>query len=378
LLPEAQAGKRHATNQIPPPGDRFLANLLEDTMDAIVGLSPEQHVTLWNRGAEALFGWKAEEILGQPVSVLVPEGHQSELPELQRRVEREGHVSDFPAVRRRRDGKELRVRLTRTALHDKQGRLIGTSVIVRDETAHLEATRQMQHSEKMAAVGQLAAGVAHELGTPLNVIAGTAEALESDLGEGEEARVYLRTIREQAEACARLLRDMMNYARQPAFEMRAIDLNDCVEDTLRLAQRLFERDQITIATDLAADLPRTEADANQLQQVLMNVFINAWQAMGSDGELRVETEADPDRDAVMVRINDTGPGIKPTDLPHVFNPFFTTKRGGLGTGLGLAVCDQIITGHGGSITASSRPGRGATFTIRLPERQRRDVEAQAR
>ena len=270
------------------------------------------------------------------------------------------------------------MRLTRTALHDKQGRLIGTSVIVRDETAHLEATRQMQHSEKMAAVGQLAAGVAHELGTPLNVIAGTAEALESDLGEGEEARVYLRTIREQAEACARLLQDMMNYARQPAFEMRAIDLNACVEDTLRLAQRLFERDQITIATDLAPDLPRTEADANQLQQVLMNIFINAWQAMGSDGELRVETEADPDRDAVVVRISDTGPGIKPADLPHVFNPFFTTNRGGGGTGLGLAVCDQIIIGHGGSIAASSRPDHGATFTIRLPERQRRDVEAQAR
>lgn len=346
--------------------EQFVANVLADSADAILCLDLDNRITIWNRGAEALYGYRAEEILGKSVELLVPEEHREELHMLERRVREEGQVLNYPAVRRHRDGREINVTITRTALRDAEGRLVGTSVIIRDVTETVQKNRQLQHSEKMAAVGQLAAGIAHELGTPLNVISGTAEFLEGEAAGNPEFTEGLRTIRRQAQVCTRLLRDLMDYARRPTFEKAEVDLNACIRDTLRLVRRLFERDKIVTETALAENLAAIDGDANQLEQVFVNIFINAWQAMPGGGRLRVVTRPASGGEEVVVEIHDTGTGIAPEHLPHIFNPFFTTKEAGGGTGLGLAVCDQIVTAHGGSITASSQPGHGAVFTLRFP------------
>jgi two-component system NtrC family sensor kinase len=358
------------SNPILPPGEseQFLTNVLADSADAIICLDLEDRVTVWNRGAEVLYGYKREEILGQNVELLVPPEYVKELRVLRQRVKREGHVTNHPTIRRRRDGQEIHVTITRTALRDPEGRMIGTSVIVRDVTEAVQATRHLQHSEKMAAIGQLAAGIAHELGTPLGVISGTAEFLEGEIDGDAEMLEGLRTIRRQAQACTRLLRDLMDYARRPTFEVSGVDINTCMRDTLRLVQRLFERDKIRTETDLATGLPPIQGDANQLEQVFMNMFINAWQAMPGGGLLRVASHPTPGKDGVVVEISDTGMGIAPEHLPHIFNPFFTTKSAGGGTGLGLAVCDQIIEAHGGTIEATSTPGHGTSFLIAFPMR----------
>ncbi|NUP88597.1 MAG: PAS domain S-box protein [Candidatus Sumerlaeia bacterium] len=346
--------------------ERFLTSVLAESEDAILYLDPEERVTIFNRGAEKLYGWKAEEILGKPVEVLVPEERRDELPELTRAVHEDGRVLNYRTVRRRRDGTEINVVISRTAMRDPEGHFVGTSVIIRDVTADVQARRQIQHSEKMAAVGQLAAGIAHELGTPLNVISGTAELLETEAATGDELTEGLHTIRTQAETCRRLLRSLMDYARRPRFELTDLDLNASVEETIRLLQRLLERQHIRVDTRLEPGLPAIQADANQVEQVLMNIFMNAWQAMPGGGSLTITTHSVPKANEVQIEITDTGHGIAPEHLSQIFNPFFTTKGPGGGTGLGLAVCDQIVTAHGGRIVATSEPGRGTTFSVSFP------------
>lgn len=345
---------------------RYLRNILEDSSDAMACLDNDGRVTVWSRGAERLYGWSVQEILGKSVDVIIPEEFLNEHQLLQERVRKEGRIVNYPAVRRRRDGSEIHVTITRTALHGPTGEIVGTSILVHDVTNHVTAEKQYQHSEKLAAIGQLAAGIAHELGTPLNVISGTAEFLSSELGDNEVLSEGLLTLKRQAETCTRLLHDLMNYARRPASKLTHLDINATVSETIRLIQMAMQRDQVEVILNCEPGLPIITGDPNQLQQVLMNLFLNAWQAMPGGGELRVSTRTAVDGGYVIIEITDNGPGIRPEHLPHIFHPFFTTKASGGGTGLGLAVCEQIVEAHGGGLSATSREGKGAQFTLRLP------------
>jgi two-component system, NtrC family, sensor kinase len=228
-----------------------------------------------------------------------------------------------------------------------------------------EAREGLRQSERLASVGLLAAGVAHEIGNPLGAISGYAELARSRLDAGATAGAadFLARIAADARRIDAIVRDLLSLARPSGLELAPVALDAAIEDALRMA-RVMERFRgVDVALELAPDLPRVRADARRLTQVLLNVFLNAGDAMGGAGAVRVEARAAAGR--VEIRIADRGTGIPTQDLPRLFDPFFTTKAPGQGTGLGLAVSHAAMESFGGAIAAEPNPGGGAVFRLDL-------------
>jgi C4-dicarboxylate-specific signal transduction histidine kinase/CheY-like chemotaxis protein len=239
--------------------------------------------------------------------------------------------------------------------------------MVQERTRELEeAQNQLVQAEKMSVVGQLVSGVAHELNNPLAGVLGYSQLLlRMDLSE--EVRRGLDKIESEAERCRRIVQNLLIFARRNKPQKRPVDLNSMLESVLDLKAYQLKVDNVRIARDLQRNLPRTMADASQLQQVLMNIVHNAQQAMGEQkgsGVLTVRTRYREGR--IRLGISDTGPGIAPENLTRIFDPFFTTKEVGQGTGLGLSICYGIIQEHRGRIWAESRLGEGTTFHLEIP------------
>jgi len=236
--------------------------------------------------------------------------------------------------------------------------------------------KELIRSERMAAVGQLAAGLSHEIDNPIGIILGFAELMYEDFPEGDPRREDLATIIEESRRCKRIVRGLLDFSRPPALGVVPTDVNDVVSDTVQAAisQRMFKG--ITVELSLADSMPRIPADPDRLRQVFMNLLLNAAQAMPEGGRVDVLTDYDKNVSAVRVVLADNGPGIPPEDIDRVFEPFFTTKRPGEGTGLGLAICQRLLEEQGGTIGVESRQGEGARFTVTLPlgrERGRADA-----
>ncbi len=257
----------------------------------------------------------------------------------------------------------LDVSLTRTAVYDETGNLIGYSAILRDISERKRIERQLLAAERLATAGQVAAGVAHEIGAPLTAIAVAVDHMLQSrctfCGGGEEMHVLLS----QTDRIAKLARRLVNLAKPAGLVFNPTSINDVVEQATSLVQPQLGRQRIRLELELAPDLPVVNADDAQLQQVLINLFLNSQRAMAeTGGKLRVLTRAAPGEQVEIV-VSDTGPGIAESDLPHIFTPFFSRSGG---TGLGLALAAQIVKSHRGAIEVVSEPGRGAAFTIRLP------------
>jgi len=239
--------------------------------------------------------------------------------------------------------------------------------VVEDQKLRLTlAQQQMIQAAKLSALGELVAGVAHELNNPLTVLVGASDILEEQAPEG--LKEYAQMIREATDAARHIVRGLLTFGRQMPLERRHVTLDDLIEKVLALTAADLRIESVKVDRDMAADLPPVWADGHQLQQVLVNLVTNAKQAMAelpeAERRLKLTTRAlGPDR--VRISVEDTGPGIPAEVLPKIFDPFVTTK-GSAGTGLGLSISYGIIREHGGQITADSRPGRGATFTIDLP------------
>ena len=239
--------------------------------------------------------------------------------------------------------------------------------VVEDQKLRLSlAQQQMIQAAKLSALGELVAGVAHELNNPLTVLVGASDILEQQAPEG--LKEYAQMIRESTDAARHIVRGLLTFGRQMPLERRHVMLDELIEKVLALTAADLRIESVKVDRDMAADLPPVWADGNQLQQVLVNLVTNAKQAMAEQPEaerrLRVTTRA-LGVDRVQITLEDTGPGIPADVLPKIFDPFVTTK-GSAGTGLGLSISYGIIREHGGLITADSRPGHGATFTIDLP------------
>jgi PAS domain S-box-containing protein len=347
------------------PDPALVAAILDMAAEAIICVSADDRVLSFNRGAEKIFGWTTAEILGQPFAVLLPEEElaRGEIEWMRRTTIAQGAIRDFETRRKTKDGRILDVSLTRTAVYDEAGRLIGYSAILRDISDKKRIERQLLTAERLATAGQVAAGVAHEIGAPLTAISVAVDHMLQSrcnfCGGGEEMQVLLS----QTDRIARLARRLVNLAKPAGLVFAPTSVNDVVEQATSLVQPQLGRHHIRLARELAPGLPALHADEAQLQQVLINLFLNAQRAMAeTGGELRIATRA-VRADLVEIVVADTGPGIAEADLPHVFTPFFSRSGG---TGLGLALAAQIVKSHRGTIDVASRAGHGATFTIHLP------------
>ncbi len=250
------------------------------------------------------------------------------------------------------------------ALGEERARLAAkVEELTRANRALAEARESLLRSEKLATVGRLASGVAHEVGNPLGAISGFLDIARDRLGGGRLAEVqeYLSRIDAEVRRIDVTVRDLLDFARPARPVLAAIDLPAAVDASLRVARVQTRFKGVEVDLDLSPELPKVLADEHTLAQVLVNLFLNAGDALGGKGGVRVVARAGPDR--VVARVEDDGPGIAPADLPRVFDPFFSTKDPGQGTGLGLAICHRIMESYGGEIAAGNLPRGGAVFTL---------------
>jgi len=266
---------------------------------------------------------------------------------------------------------------TRTAniaiapLVTKKFSVIGRLIILDDITERIELESQLSQAEKLSSIGLLAAGVAHEVNTPLAVISSYAQMLTKQINGDAKLASLLDKITRQTFRASEIVNNLLNFSRTSATEFSDINLNKIVSETLTLLEHQFKTSRIKVETDLYTDLPSIHGNAGKLQQVFLNLFLNAKDAMSGGGTLRIQTN---NGNSVQVNISDTGSGIAPEHVNRIYDPFFTTKTApregqSRGTGLGLSVTYGIIQEHAGQIRVDSVPGKGTSFYLEFPLRK---------
>jgi two-component system, cell cycle sensor histidine kinase and response regulator CckA len=360
--------------------NEFIRALFDSSPVAIIATDLSLEVVQWNGAAERLFGWSAEEVIGKPYP-LASEAMQPEIARSRARALREGRFTDVQVQRVRRDGSLVDLSLSVGVIRNAQAEPSGFVLLAADlsERAKLEA--QLRHAQKMDAVGQLAGGIAHDFNNLLTVVTGYAGLLLSELPKDEPIRPDIKEIMSAADRAGVLTRQLLAFSRQQMLEPRVLDLNEVVEGMEQMLRRVLPAD-IKVAMQLDRSLGCVNADPGQLAQVLMNLIVNARDAMPDGGELVIETRdvrldgvdgsecagAAPG-DYVTLGVSDTGCGIDESIQQRIFEPFFTTKEYGKGSGLGLSTAHGIIAQSGGHIAVVSKPGRGTTFKVYLPRVQ---------
>jgi len=356
-----------------------LAAIVESSNDAICGEDLDDTIVSWNAAAERLYGYTAAEAVGRPVYLLVPPDEEGRLRAVLERLRHGEQVPPFEALRRHKDGKLIPVSISRSVIRDIHGRIIGTAAFHRDIRARLRLEEGLRQSQKMEAIGQLAGGVAHDFNNLLTIINGYAEILLTRPDLGAWARPFVEEIAKAGQRSASLTTQLLAFSRRQVLEPQTLNINERIQGIENILRRVIGED-VTLTTCLASDLGPVKADPGQIDQVFLNLAVNARDAMPTGGKLTITTanveisdahsnghaQAPPGR-YVLLAINDTGIGMTPEIQAHVFEPFFTTKERGKGTGLGLAVVHGVITQSGGHILVESQVGRGTTFKIYLPQ-----------
>ena len=341
--------------------------ITENVNDAIFLIDLEGRILFSNRRGTELTGYHLEEFRDRPIfSLLTPEGAQQAYARLQAAFAGQGVAPFFEAEVIRKDGSRFWAEVSGTNVV-KDGQVLGRLAVARDITERKRLREQLVQAEKLATLGQLIAGIAHELNNPLAAMVGHAQMLR--LGQ-QDPKVAARADRivDAAQRATRIVRNFLTVARRHHPERVAVSVNEIVTKTLELLAYQLRVSNIEVESALAPDLPQIAGDPHQLQQVVLNLVNNAIQAMapGGQGRLGVTSSLSPDRSTIRLAVTDNGPGIPPEHLPRVLEPFFTTKPQGEGTGLGLAIAQGIVTDHGGTIAVESTLGQGATFTVTLP------------
>jgi len=353
-----------------------LALIVDSSQDAIIGKNLDGIVMHWNKGAEHIYGYTAQEMIGRPISVLAPKDRADEIPTILQKIRNGQRVEYFESVRVTKDKRNLHVSISVSPIHDAEGRVVGASTIARNITAQKKIEDQLRQSQKMEAVGRLAGGVAHDFNNLLGIVTACSELLRSRVDANSVE--YIDNIREAAKRGASLTRQLLAFGRRQPVQTQLLDLNERLREVTKLLHPLMG-DDVEIAL-----LPRSataiiEADPGQLDQIVMNLAVNARDAMPRGGKLILETSVfDFDESFVrehpamvagryvMLAVSDNGTGMDEVTRSRIFEPFFTTKETGKGSGLGLATVYGIVKQGGGHVWVYSEPGHGTTFKIYLP------------
>lgn len=355
----------------------FLENIIESSVHAIVVADMKGVVLLMNESARKLFGYTDKVAVGKSIAEYhyTPGGARSVMKKL-RSPDYGGvgklHTTEMTVINS--SGEEIPVEMTASIIYE-EGKEIASMAIFQDLRPKIKTEKELEkariqlvQSDKLASIGRLAAGVAHELNNPLGGISMYSSLALEDLPKDSPAYRNLEKIGNQAQRCKGIVKALLDFSRQREPEIESVYVNDIIEEIFSLVetQSLFQNIEIT--KKLASNLPPIMGDKSQLQQVFLNLTLNAAEAMGDGGKLRVESFL---RDGfVEIEFADTGCGIPPEDIGKIFEPFFTTKSDQNGTGLGLAVSHGIIIKHKGTISFESKLNKGTTFTVKLPIKER--------
>ncbi len=368
-----QSQRRRMEQKIREAHD-FLNNIIQSSPDAIFATDMNGKIVLWNRVAEELLGYKAEEVVGKVNIVDVfADGIAVKMMQMMRSQEYggRGKLRSFPMVYERRDGSFVEGNLSAAIIYDARGEEVASVGIFVDLKERLDMERklrrtqeQLLHSEKLAAMGRLTSQLAHELNNPLYGIMNTLELLKTEIPPHNRRRKLLEMSLSETMRLSDMLRKMLSFSKPDQVRKKPLDVNQVLDEILMLHEKQLQEHSIIINTDFDPALPQVYASTDQLRQVFLNMTSNARDAMSGGGTLSVSTARAGDD--VLISFSDTGIGIKEEHLDKIFETFFTTKESVKGVGLGLSVCYGFIKDHGGNITVQSQPGQGTTFTIILP------------
>jgi PAS domain S-box-containing protein len=356
--------------------NEFFLNLIESSVDGIMVTDMKGNIIIFNKGAEVLTGHTAEEVIGKVhITQIYPEGVAKEIMKKLRSPEYGGIGKFIPSQLNivNKYGEEIPIQLSATLIYDGEGKEVASVGIFTDLRPRLmmenklqETHLQLVSSEKMASLGKLAAGIAHEINNPLGGILIYSSLMMEDLPEGDPKRGDLARIVQETSRCKDIVKSLLEFARQTEPKMEPTDINRAITDGLFFLENQALFHNIKIIKNLDPFLPFVRGNASQLKQVLINIIVNAAEAMHGNGAFTITSYPSPDRKGIILEFTDTGEGISEENLTRIFDPFFTTKEVGKGTGLGLATSYGIIEDHGGRISVRSKVGEGTTFTIELP------------
>ena len=357
----------------------YLQNILDNTQVLIVTADMEGNVVTFNRGAVVALGYRAEEVVGKPANLFYPD--RSERERLVRRVVQDGAVFDHQTDLVRKDGSLLPVSISLSQMTDPDGNMTGTVSMCKDISRRRELVSQLMLSERLAAVGRLASGVAHEINNPLAVMGEVTGYLEDILREDAESMTkealvaeltdWLPKLSQQVRRGRGITTRMLRFARNSQADSTELDVNAVVDETVPFLRKEADLAQVTIHREFESSLPPVFMEELQLEEILINLIRNAIQALRRQegGNLWLKTRAADGK--VRISIRDDGPGISEEVRDTLFDPFVTTKPPGQGTGLGLSICYGIIKRHDGEIRVDSTLDEGTTFTVILPAHERR-------
>jgi PAS domain S-box-containing protein len=345
--------------------EEFRARLLESFPDLILVVDLEERYTFASARVRDLLGFAPQDMLGKKISEL--DDHSPELASLYHELVSGKKVfSSAEYGARHRDGNWRTMRAAGSQLVDAEAKISGVIISVRDITVERKLEQQVVQSERLAAMGAMIGGVAHELNNPLTTIMGVSELLQ-DTETNETSRKQLAMLQQQARKAAEIVQNLTYFSRPPAPGKSRINLGEVVERTLNLHAYSLRKNSITVDFLKETGIPYAMGDPHQLMQVFLNLILNAEQAIrdGRDkGTLRIRLGKGDN--SVWVSFHDDGPGLPTENLPSIFDPFYTTKRPGRGTGLGLSICKSVLKEHNGSVEAANSPEGGAVFTVTLP------------
>jgi PAS domain S-box-containing protein len=344
----------------------FNENIIESITVGVMVINLHGRITNWNGALESIYGLKREQAIGRRITEVFQTGMLRALRELMARSERQqgGPVNVYKFRAFGADGRELTLNISLAALQSRNTEDEGTLVAIEDVTERVSLEEQLQQTDKLSSIGLLAAGVAHEVNTPLAGISSYSQMLMNQTPETDPRHQLLEKIHRQTSRASSIVNNLLNFSRVSDARYAPVDVNRVIDDTIQLLEAQLRNTEIEVVRRYADDLPLVPGNAPKLQQVLMNLILNARDAMPQGGKMEISTE--PIGDDVAINILDTGVGIAAENLSKIYDPFFTTKKIGQGTGLGLAVSYGIVRDHGGHINVESKPGEGTLFRISLP------------
>jgi PAS domain S-box-containing protein len=356
---------RQRTEELSKSEEKY-RRIFEGSMDIIMLLDLEGRFLDINQAGLSILGYPSrDELIADATfaDLILPPPNPHQLME---EVALAGFCKDLECRVRNRAGENRTWLLSLTVSRKTDGKIGGFEGIAKDITHRKKMEQQLLQADRLASLGELSAGVAHEVNNPLGMILGYTQLLLRNEPENTQDFQDLKIIEKHARNCKTIVEDLLKFARNAETKKGALQVNDLLREVISVVEHQFKLDNVTIETKLDASIPALCADGEKLKQVFMNLLMNAKQAMEGQGQIRISTAHHPSRNEVAVVVEDTGSGIPAEIIKKIFDPFFTTKATGEGTGLGLSVSYGIIKDHHGEIEVQSTPGKGSTFTITFP------------
>jgi len=343
----------------------YLQNIFQHLDSAIMIVDHEENFIAWNSGAEKVFGFTYEEIIGKSSSTLLPgdKKYEIELINLIEEVKKEGYAKLFETERKTKDHRIIPVLLNVAKLPGEKNEYLGRTIIITDVTEVRKLQQQVDQSEKLAVIGQLAAGVAHEIGNPLASISSIVQILQRK-SEDQFISDQLINVKDNINRIAKIVRELVDLSRPPSHDSLITQINEVIKTAVGIVKYDKRVKKVEFKSNLDSNLPMIEVVPDQLIQVFINILINSLDAIHGEGIIKVNSTFDEKN--IYVSIFDNGTGMEEEIVEKLFDPFFTTKQVGKGTGLGLSVSIGIIRKFNGEIKVKSEPGEGSEFQIQIP------------